>query len=832
MADEKISFEITDNAPGGAPLLTIPGGIGLFRRRARAELKAAAGAPLTAEVRFEGCFVKLGAAGDSFLALLLPGTPDTESFDIGLRWDTERGVSIIGSGSLEITLPIRARLPVVKLEALRLIIRPEPAGNSLGIELSADVQADVLGVLQAGVERIGVQSDVFLAAAAPVDAAPAGPVAIRVAFKPPSGGSLSLKVAGVIEGGGALSIDPAKGQYSGVFSVNLFGIGVTAIAIVNTKPSFSLLTVLTANFAPVGLDISFGFTINRVGGLFGLHRIADTDAVRQGIRTNAISSVLFPVDPVPNAPRIISDLSRFFPPLQDHVLIGPMFELGWGKPTGMFTLALGVVIQVPDPNIIVLGIFRVLVPPGVQQPPLRIQVNFAGGVDIARRMLWFDASLFDSRLLIYTLEGDMAARLRWGPDATFAVTVGGFHPAYVPAADLNIPALRRVTINLLPTGDNPRLRIESYYAATSNTLQHGARLEVYATAMGCGLRGHLGYDVIVQLSPLFFLASFGGEVTIIVFGEDFMSLHFDLTLSGPTPWRVDGEARFKIFKIKAIRIPVRKRFGSADAPVVPDTDVAAVLEAQINSTPNWTATLPPQSELLVWLSRDLKTASDKVLAHPSATIQFDQRSVPLGIAIQRFGAAKPQGANFFDLLTLQARLADPATPLPSENVEGEFAPAQFFDLTVEQKLSAASFEKRKSGLKARGSSLVAFGTPVARVFTYEDKLNDPDAAVSPIPFGVRFFSGVEITLALAALDGSAVARSDMFRDRINAKPPADAIQIRSGGFKVVDALTMQPVSGVATTATRTDADRMLQSTLAARPGLAGRLVVVSSLQVA
>jgi hypothetical protein len=832
MADEKISLAIADNAPGGEPLLTIPGGIGLFRRKTTATLQAAAGAPLSAEVRFEQCFVKLGAAGDSFLALLLPGTPDTESFDIGLRWDTEHGVSIIGSGSLEITLPIRARLPVVKLQALRLIIRPEPGSNGLKIELSADVQADVLGVIQAGVERIGVQSDVFLAASAPAGAAPAGPLAIQVAFKPPSGGSLSLKLAGVIEGGGALSIDPAKGQYSGVFSVNLLGIGVTAIAIVNTKPSFSLLTVLTANFTPVGLDISFGFTINRVGGLFGLHRVADTDAVRQGIRTNAISSALFPVDPVPNAPRIISDLSRFFPPLQDHVLIGPMFELGWGKPAGMFSLALGVVIQVPDPNIIILGIFRVLVPPGVDRPPLRIQVNFAGGVDIARRMLWFDASLFDSRLIVYTLEGDMAARLRWGPDATFAVTVGGFHPAYVPAADLNIPALRRVTINLLPTDDNPRLRIESYYAATSNTLQHGARLEVYAAAMGCGLRGHLGYDVLVQLSPLYFIASFGAEVTIIVFGEDFMSLHLDLTLSGPAPWRVDGEAQFKLFKVKSIRIPVRKTFGSSDAPAVPDADMAAVLEAQINSTPNWTAALPSQSELLVWLSRDLKTAPDKVLAHPSATIQFDQRSIPLGVAIQRFGAAKPKAENSFDLTALQARLTDPATPLPSEPVEGEFAPAQFFELTIEQKLSAASFEKRKSGLKARASALFAFGTPVARVFTYEDKLNDPDAAISPLPFGLRIFSEVDAALALAALDGSAVARSDIFRDRINAKVAADGIQVQPVDFKVVDSLTMQPVSGVETSATRIDADRMLESTLAAQPALAGRLVVMSSLEVA
>src|SRR5262249_12306282 len=155
----------------------------------------------------------------------------------------------------------------------------------------------------------------------------------------------------------------------------------------------------------------------------------------------------------------------------------------------------------------------------------------------------------------------------------FAVTVGGFHPNYVVAADLDIPPLRRVTINLIPGSDNPRLRIESYYAATSNTPQHGASLEVYAAVTGFGLRGHLGYDVLVQMSPLHFVASFSGEVAIMAFDEDIMSLRLDLTLEGPSPWRVDGEVSFKVI-VKRVTIPVRATFGSSDAPALPDADVA------------------------------------------------------------------------------------------------------------------------------------------------------------------------------------------------------------------------------------------------------------------
>src|ERR1700736_979060 len=101
-----------------------------------------------------------------------------------------------------------------------------------------------------------------------------------------------------------------------------------------------------------------------------------------------------------------------------------------------------------------------------------------------------------------SLEGDMCARVRWGAWANFAVSVGGFHPRYVPTADLDIAPIKRVTINLLPTSDNPRLRILSYYAVTSNSLQHGARLELYAAAAGFGIKGFLGYDLLAQVNPL------------------------------------------------------------------------------------------------------------------------------------------------------------------------------------------------------------------------------------------------------------------------------------------------------------------------------------------
>jgi len=90
------------------------------------------------------------------------------------------------------------------------------------------------------------------------------------------------------------------------------------------------------------------------------------------------------------------------------------------------------------------------------------------------------ASLFDSSLLTFTLTGDMAARVGWGDEKVFVVSVGGFHPAFheVPS---DLTGLRRLTIALL-SGDNPRLVAQTYFAVTSNTVQSGSRVELYAAA--------------------------------------------------------------------------------------------------------------------------------------------------------------------------------------------------------------------------------------------------------------------------------------------------------------------------------------------------------------
>ena len=383
--------------------------------------------------------------------------------------------------------------------------------------------------------------------------------------------------------------------------------------------------------------------------------------------------------------------------------------------------------------------------------------------------------------------------------------------------------MRRVTINLLPTSDNPRIRLESYYAVTSNTLQHGARLEAYASALGFSLRGFLQYDVLAQVSPLFIEATFGGGVGIFFGDEEIMGLTLNLTVTGPSPWRVDGEVSFKPFVFTPrVSIGVHGSFGGSDAPALPDVDVASKFREQLNQVRNWKAALPDASQLLVQLKPKLATKESEVLAHPSATIEFNQLALPLKHVIQRFGAAKPAGPNVFDLTGLSST-SGAMTPEP---LQSEFAPAQFFELSNDEKMSAPAFRRLDSGIRANPAALVNFGDQAPRIFKYRDHLVDAAAQESPFAgLFVREIAGAAV--ALAGLAGSAVARSDLYKERINLLATGDEIRVSQGKFQIVDVNTMTPAFDAAHDSPYA-ANQALGAAVSANPALKGTLMVIAA----
>ena len=312
-----------------------------------------------ADVGFEAKFVagKLvidTSKSDGFVQQVGPADGVTADFDFDLGWTAQRGFYFSGSSGLEVRLPAHINIGPVSLEAITLAVKIED--RKIPVSVGADLKVQ-LGPLVAVVENMGVTATLSFP---PDNSGNLGPVQLDLGFKPPKGVGLSLD-AGGFKGGGFLTFDSENGEYAGALELDFQGLfSVKAIGIINTKmpdgsPGFSLLIVITAEFVPI--QLSFGFTLNGVGGIFGLNRTIVVDALVEGVRTNAIKSILFPQDVIANITRIISDIKQFFPPQQDHFVVGPMAKLGWGTPS-IITVELGVLLDLPNPMFAIVGVLK------------------------------------------------------------------------------------------------------------------------------------------------------------------------------------------------------------------------------------------------------------------------------------------------------------------------------------------------------------------------------------------------------------------------------------------------------------------------------------------
>ena len=119
-------------------------------------------------------------------------------------------------------------------------------------------------------------------------------------------------------GGGFLSFDPEKQEYSGVLQLEIAEkISVKAIGLLTTRmpdggKGYSLVVIIFAEgFTPI--QLGFGFALTGIGGLLAINRTFDEDGLRAGLKNHTLDSVMFPKDPIRNAPQILSNLNQVFP---------------------------------------------------------------------------------------------------------------------------------------------------------------------------------------------------------------------------------------------------------------------------------------------------------------------------------------------------------------------------------------------------------------------------------------------------------------------------------------------------------------------------------------
>jgi len=767
-----------------------------------------------------------GGQGDGFLQKVLPSQPLELNFDVTLGFSSKSGLYFRGSAALEIRIPVHNSIGPIKLEAITAALKPQD--GKIPLLLGADISA-TLGPLGIVIENMGTSVTMSFP---PNRDGNVGPVQLDFGFKFPTGVGLSLD-AGGFTGGGFLRFDPDKGEYAGALELDFKGIvSVKAIGIINTKmpdgsSGFSLLIVISAEFTPI--QLSFGFTLNGVGGIFGLNRMIVVDALVEGIRTNAVKSILFPENIIANITRIISDIKQFFPQQKDHFVVGPMAKLGWGTPS-IITVELGLLLDLPNPMFAIVGVLKAFLPTE-DVGLLRLQVNFIGVLDFDHGYLFFRADLFDSHLLIYTITGSMAFLVSWGEAQTFALSVGGFHPDFrdiptIPALPNGFRNMARIGLSLL-SDDNPRLKVESYFAVTSNTVQFGARVELYAGAGGFNIYGFLGYDVLFQFDPFHFIAKLSGGIALRRGTSTIAGVTVSATLSGPTPWDAQGEATLSLLFFD-ISVGFHVTWGDPPPSIPPATeDLLALLLREYADTRNWRAELPANNHLHVSLRKIEPPAgtNEMLVIHPAGVLTFSQRSLPLeDYLIQKFGTKKPKDQDKFKLSN--ANSDGTAIPADFQDVREQFAPGNFSELSNSEKLSRKSFEKLPSGFQLTSTSDLATTLPVVRPVDYELSY----LRQKQLQFSGLFKLGLSAYRRLVKSSSPRQSVLSYQQNRVSLNAPL-TVALPKDSFAIASSDDLRShvsnAQGPVLFATEAEAYQRQQELIAENPALAGNIQVVS-----
>lgn len=817
-ASGTILAKLTYAAPTGStiPLLTVADGLGIqvgsVSAGAGVDVSSGLLSAIVEVALSQGSFQVDTSHLDSFLASLIPLDVNI-GFNLTLGWSSAHGLFIEGNASPKFDIPVNQSIGPFMIGTLHIALtlgQPD-----LPLELSVD-GAGILGPLGIAVQRLGVLADLTF------ERGNLGPVNLSLAFKPPTGLGIQID-AGLAAGGGFISYDPAQGRYAGVLSVELADVvTVNVIAVIDTKlpngqSGFSFLMIITFDFPPV--NIGFGFTINGVGGLGGVNRTMVIDALQAGLRAHDLDKILFPADPIDNAPQIISEMESFFPPAQGRYLFGPMFSIGWGTPT-LLDFEVGIILEVPDPiRLAILGEITATIP-SPEFALISLHVQVLGTIDFGTKQLAIDGTIYDSYLLAYQLSGDMALRLNWGANPDFLFSLGGFNPQFQPPP--GVPALSRLTVSI-GSGGNPRLSASSYFAVTSNTLQFGANVDAYASAGGFAVHGYVGFDVLFVFSPFSFEADFSAGFDISYDGATFAGINLSASLSGPNPWHLHGTASLQLLFF-SVGVTVDLTWGDSTQATLPSVAVLPALTAALANPANWTARPPAGAPGVSLLP--LPPGSTLIVVQPAGTLSVRETVVPLDIPITKFDNAPPADGTEFSISAVTLNGTGVATvPQPED-----FAIAQFTDMSDADKLSAPSYEPFHAGV-SMGTVPMASGHDSARVVSYQERYIDDYGQVSR--FGQIYQMPATVHAALAGSGAALTAPTRTTGLAGFATSAPSPLTVGGMSYLVASTTDLTQRSDILPAATtHYQAQAAMSSFLAANPGQQDTIQVIPAYEVA
>ena len=752
--------------------------------------------------------LSFAGGGDGFLAKLLPSDPISFDADLGVAYSKQKGFSITGAIGGEITFELNKTISIITLKSVT--IRFDGGFNSDGgafISIKGTVAVGAkLGPLSAVVSGIGVELKLLFGKA--MGDKPGNlskDVRLEPNFVMPTGVGLSLD-ASVISGGGFLSIE--NGRYFGVLQLKIMDFGISVIGLLDTKDAsgeplksgYSLLLIVCFNLPPI--QLGFGFVLTGIGGLLALNRTIALEELRSQMRERALGHIMFPTDPVAQAPTIEKSLSKIFPPADGIFVIAPMVQIGWGSPTPLIKVELGLMFELPSFNKIVLIARLRMALPNEEKAVAVINLDALGILQFDEGKFSLDAQLYDSRITELKLSGEMALRLNWKGKKEFLFSMGGYHPAFV--APPGFPKLERMAATLA-IGNWFSLRLEAYVAVTSNSFQFGARCDLQATLGPIKGKASLYFDTLIYFNPFRLQIDIGASISVSIGSVTLLAISFSGHISGPSPWYISGEASFKILGI-GFSFKLEATIGKPAPPEQLDpVDVGSLLLDEVDVPENWSALPPDGYSALIMrgLSEDEETHRE-VVVHPMGSLQFNQKVVPLGVDLEKFGDAPIGSGKKFFINEVRLGGSDGVAPAQTDALTEDFAPAQFFNFTETEKLKSPSFEEYESGFRVCFEGLDYEDSSRETDFEYETIIFDTyesgspgktsavmaDISVATAPAPLSPITAFEMSIA-AGLSPSALAS----RKTENSRMQAGGLAIRVKTRKYVVRQTATDILG-------------------------------------
>jgi hypothetical protein len=643
--------------------------------------------------------------GNAFLRSLAGKRIELEA-DVEFVVDDVDGPRFRGGSGAAVRLPLRrTAFGFFVLQYLEL----RTTFDDVSIQLAAGVTFD-FGFLRASLDRIGFT----YRASTGEDPAGFG------ALGPPSGIGLEVDTDWV-SGGGSLLLDIDAGEYSGALQLRVNSWSINAIGLLTTKEpgdedGTTFLVLLFLEFViPLGGDVS----MTGLGGVYAHDRQLDTDALGAGVRSGALDDLLFPENPVANAPRLLARYRQLFPARRGTRVAGVAIEISFGTPATA-TLRLAVMAEWGDRETdgkewLLVGALHVELPPRDlhSRPYFRLIVEVIGVIESSRGRIVIRGGLRDSFVGTqhgprFTLTGEFCfVRWRLDPDdpdsaTSWLGTIGGWHPDFQLVPPQAPAALQRFgsAVKLGPVS----MSLTGYFAFTPETYQFGFDFQIAAKLGPARIEGRLTLDALVDRETDQFTAIVLFKASVRIWGRG-LSVEVKGTLAGPSLWRFQGSATVSILW-KSFEIDIDVESGSLPGVVEEVVDAIGDVVLALESPTSRRPTLPPRTQVVTLT--DAGSGAIDELAHPLGTISISQTIAPFGVRIDRIGerrlASGPATLRVESVVIGDDDITEPV------HTRGQFALGQYTTMSNEERLARRSFDQLVNGVTVGGSDFVVPAT--------------------------------------------------------------------------------------------------------------------------